>query len=761
MLSAWEHVKGTRLLWCLKVPFQVITNVLELPCVHDDPSVCCAANPILLDQEGSYTVRAVAVKHGAVTSPPASFVVDVEWDVLETPSFSPVLTYHFKPVNVTLFSGEGSDAIIYYTTDGSQPSVNSTMYLEPFLVTAAFTSISSICIPRAASGLKPSHVQTQLYEVLTPQIAAVQPSLGPKTGLSEVRVLLKNTPDRSRGQLQFAAAFGSTTGAAHCIANQTAATCGTILQVSYGICNGYYCEEVTLVVRTPARPLGSAAVDVTLVQATGEAMPLLSTSVYTYEDTTPMVENGYPQPAQGITTGGYVLRLRTRYLLVAASIPHTLEVLFGSSWIQTDHPVTDINDPNVASFSVMVPTNAELTAGLATLPIRIFGASSPSVYFNFTYMPDNAPRLDYIQPAEVSAIGGVTIQLGMAYFGLPIGTAVATEYNGQTLSATVVQNDAAAVQVLEFQAPFVDYSGEDQISAAVSVNHTVGGEHVKLDTHINIYSLPRLTDVSPECDGECLGVTGQSLGMTFTFDFIPAGYVPNCGGMATQQCGTSAAAVSFGGSIATSAIQSITRDRYARTVIQIQSPKFDTAGDVEVRCSHLAGRLVRLLLAYWLSCVMQVAFIFNEDTRFSPSKYVKVVSPTDPKLLPDSVAYSMLFQYADVHPEPILVLVDHLSLTSEADLMVTVDGTVLSTQAISAYSTVDTTVSFKLQCPTATTSQVGMLLPVEIANSDSGAQVEFNIQVFGTPSAKFANAVPPFWTRTEQVILSEYSWNLD
>ena len=155
-----------------------------------------------------------------------------------------------------------------------------------------------------------------------------------------------------------------------------------------------------------------------------------------------------------------------------------------------------------------------------------------------------------------------------------------------------------------------------------------------------------------------------------------------------------------------------------------------------------------------------MAFIFNQDTRFSPYKYVKVGSPTDPKLLPDSTAYSTLFQFADVLPEAILVVADHLALESQTELTITFDGTVLGSQAISAYSIDATTVSFKLQCPTPTTSQVGALMPVQIANSNSGAKVEFDIRIFATPSAKFSDAVPPFATRTDQVILGEHHYFL-
>jgi hypothetical protein len=117
----------------------------------------------------------------------------------------------------------------------------------------------------------------------------------------------------------------------------------------------------------------------------------------------------------------------------------------------------------------------------------------------------------------------------------------------------------------------------------VSVNHTVGSELVYLEADINIFSLPQLTDQSPECDGgQCMGVTGQSLEMTYTFDFIPSSYLTDCSDTATQ-CEPAAAAVSFGGIAATGGIRSVARDMFSRTVIRVVAPTFDTTGDLEVR----------------------------------------------------------------------------------------------------------------------------------------------------------------------------------
>ena len=72
MSCVLELVKVTKFQWFIKASFQVFINVN-----HACADLCCAANPILLDQEGSYTVSAVAVKHGAFNSTLSTTVVDV------------------------------------------------------------------------------------------------------------------------------------------------------------------------------------------------------------------------------------------------------------------------------------------------------------------------------------------------------------------------------------------------------------------------------------------------------------------------------------------------------------------------------------------------------------------------------------------------------------------------------------------------------------------------------------------------------------
>jgi hypothetical protein len=147
----------------------------------------------------------------------------------------------------------------------------------------------------------------------------------------------------------------------------------------------------------------------------------------------------------------------------------------------------------------------------------------------------------------------------------------------------------------------------------------------------------------------------------------------------------------------------------------------------------------------------QVVFRFNGDSRFAVSKYLQVSSPTDPRLLPDQAAYSTFFQYANVPPEPIALYVDYLSLTSAAQLSVTFGGTAVASSAISAYSTEDTAVSFRLQCPTATSSQAGSMVPVTVSNAVSGEHVAFNIEILQFPSAEFSTALPPVGISTGQV----------
>ena len=123
------------------------------------------ATPINFTQNNSGTWSAVAM----------SFKIGANATQTATPTFSPAGGTYTSAQSVTL-SDTTSGAAIYYTTDGSTPTTNSTRYTAPISVTQT-TTINAIA---AASGLTNSSVATATYTINTAQTAT--PTFSPAGG---------------------------------------------------------------------------------------------------------------------------------------------------------------------------------------------------------------------------------------------------------------------------------------------------------------------------------------------------------------------------------------------------------------------------------------------------------------------------------------------------------------------------------------------------------------------------------------------------
>ena len=77
-----------------------------------------------------------------------------------TPTFSPAPGSYTEDQEVTI-SCTTQDAVIYYTTDGSEPTAESDVYTEPIMVTEGFTTIKAIAMLDSVS----SRVATGVYNI--------------------------------------------------------------------------------------------------------------------------------------------------------------------------------------------------------------------------------------------------------------------------------------------------------------------------------------------------------------------------------------------------------------------------------------------------------------------------------------------------------------------------------------------------------------------------------------------------------------------
>ena len=84
-----------------------------------------------------------------------------------TPTFSPVAGTYMTEQSVTI-SCETPDAVIYYTTDGSEPTVNSTVYSAPITVSTSTTLKAMAVAPNYSN----SEVATATYTISEPMTIA-------------------------------------------------------------------------------------------------------------------------------------------------------------------------------------------------------------------------------------------------------------------------------------------------------------------------------------------------------------------------------------------------------------------------------------------------------------------------------------------------------------------------------------------------------------------------------------------------------------
>lgn len=89
-------------------------------------------NPIVLDQVGDYTVKAIAVLHDWDNSAIATAHYNIYRMTVETPVFTPEPNTYDTSITVAITCAT-ENSTIYYTLDGTDPDENATIYSEPFI----------------------------------------------------------------------------------------------------------------------------------------------------------------------------------------------------------------------------------------------------------------------------------------------------------------------------------------------------------------------------------------------------------------------------------------------------------------------------------------------------------------------------------------------------------------------------------------------------------------------------------------------------
>lgn len=116
------------------------------------------------------TVRAIALAPGLTQSLVSSATYTITLPLAATPAFSPVAGTYNAPQLVSILDST-ADSAIYYTTDGTTPTVFSTPYIGPFNVSTSET-VKAIAV---AYGYRNSAVATAVYRMVTPAPVVTPP----------------------------------------------------------------------------------------------------------------------------------------------------------------------------------------------------------------------------------------------------------------------------------------------------------------------------------------------------------------------------------------------------------------------------------------------------------------------------------------------------------------------------------------------------------------------------------------------------------
>jgi glucosylceramidase len=132
------------------------------------PSAASKAYSASITVSATTTIKAIAVASGYTNSAVASATFTINLPAAATPTFSPAPGTYTSPQNVTI-STATSGAPIYYTTDGSMPTVLSSTYAGPIAVSAD-TTINAIA---TAQGDSQSANAAGTYLIAGPTVSVV------------------------------------------------------------------------------------------------------------------------------------------------------------------------------------------------------------------------------------------------------------------------------------------------------------------------------------------------------------------------------------------------------------------------------------------------------------------------------------------------------------------------------------------------------------------------------------------------------------
>ena len=484
-----------------------------------------------------------------------------------------------------------------------------------------------------------------------------------------------------------------------------------------------YCQQANLLISTPST---TSAATVPVAVSTRDCSScassiVKSTATFEFQLSVPTIEPGHPSPASGSVLGKYFITLNVRYLVMDGVLPPFFVADFvtpATGVITSQHtgiPFFSSQDPLVTVFLLQVPAGNE---GVSAVNIRHSNSNATTVSFDFTYIPDTTPVISLVQPREVSALGGQTVQLLTTYLtnmsnGMPMQIAFANI----SLIGSYTSSSETTQQMVEFVAPFANIESQQTSSVQLTYEGTV------IAARLGHLPLPQIDYIECSTSSSCTGTVGQSITIDVWVSFIPlscdcrpAGctantYLPDCAGTCTD-------VVADLGSHGHGTITLINRDD-GRTLVRVVSQPF-------------VGSSLGIVTA---------ELKIHSDTRFKLSFDILVEAAGTPVLVGD---YSSIYLLTTGH-EQVNVQVAHMQVAAASELEVTFDGISTSASSFSINSTSDQ-ISFNFLSAALADSKAGGTAQVVVTKAGSYPvlSVAFSVFIQAALVPTFHSASPPF-----------------
>ncbi|MDZ4182696.1 MAG: chitobiase/beta-hexosaminidase C-terminal domain-containing protein, partial [Candidatus Cloacimonadaceae bacterium] len=156
-------------------------------------------NPILVDT--NLTIKAIAQVAGWSPSiiSSATYIISIPLPVVATPQINPPSGVYTEALNVSI-SVMTADAVIIYTTDGSEPTLlNGTVYTVPFTV----NSNTTIKARAFKAGWDPSTIATAQYIIVLPVLTVASPVFNPGAGIYNEAINVTITSDTPGATIRY------------------------------------------------------------------------------------------------------------------------------------------------------------------------------------------------------------------------------------------------------------------------------------------------------------------------------------------------------------------------------------------------------------------------------------------------------------------------------------------------------------------------------------------------------------------------------